>query len=282
LLTTNRRSTEDHKSGKTLLPQLKRVSVIVPLGPEEDLVGTLLDDVRKLPRTSELLLVYSTAGIAENAGSLQYSGPADALSGQMLSIKFKPLMKVWDQVRKLGGMRLKLITSRPGRAAALNAGAEYANGDFFWFLHADSRFGKATLKTLNAALTARPEALHFFRLSFMDDGRSAMIRLNQWGARIRSEFFKVPFGDQGFCISRENFHRIGGFPETVSYGEDHLFLWKARQLGIDPVCTGSELYTSARKYDQAGWGRLTLKYQYFWLKQALPEYVTLLFRNFQQ
>jgi hypothetical protein len=61
----------------------------------------------------------------------------------------------------------------------------------------------------------------------------------------------------------------------VSYGEDHVFVWKARQHGITekPIC--DTLYTSARKYKKDGWLKTTFMHQYLWIKQAWPEWVIL-------
>ncbi|NOZ42190.1 MAG: glycosyl transferase family 2, partial [Alphaproteobacteria bacterium] len=57
---------------------------------------------------------------------------------------------------------------------------------------------------------------------------------------------------------------------------DHLLVWHARQAGIPLHCTGVALITSARKYRQYGWGRLTINYQLLWLRQALPELLRLI------
>ena len=97
------------------------------------------------------------------------------------------------------------------------------------------------------------------------------MQLNEWGAWFRSQVLGIPFGDQGFCLHRKLYEQIGKFPESAEYGEDHLLVWHARQAGIKLRCTGSALTTSARKYKHHGWGALTLKFQFLWIKQALPE-----------
>ncbi len=256
------------------LHQLGKTSIVIPLGPHEDLWEQLLIDILELPSSAELIFVYSDANSPHKKSHIAYSGIAADLPEKFLPLLFSASKNGLKLLRRLGDLRLILVQSLTGRARAMNKGASFASGDFLWFLHADSHFTADSLSSLNSGLTAHPDALHFFRLTFMDDGGS-LVRINQWTARIRSEVFKMPFGDQGFCLSRANYERIGGFPETAAYGEDHLFLWKARQLGIKPLCTGTELCTSARKYRHR-WVRLTLKYQVLWLKQALPQYWKLL------
>ena len=217
---------------------LKNLSIIIPLGPHEDQVSMLLEDLALLEQGSEVEIILVSCG--------DHSLPP-VCEGQ-----------------------LRWITSAQGRAIQQNAGAKVARHDMLWFLHADSRVTQQGLDALEHSVKAAPDALHYFHLKFRQDGPWGMW-LNEWGARFRSQILKVPFGDQGFCLSKKNFEQIGGFPEQVPYGEDHLLVWHARQAGIKLRCVGTALLTSARKYRQQGWGLLTLKYQVLWLKQALPE-----------
>ncbi len=171
------------------------------------------------------------------------------------------------------------ISSLPGRALQQNCGAAVARRDFLWFLHADSTVTDEVVRALAASVKEAPDSLHYFHLKFAGDG-AGWLRLNEWGARFRSDILGLPFGDQGFCLSRENFNRIGGFPEQAAYGEDHLLVWHARQAGIALRPTGVALTTSARKYRTHGWGRLTVKYQLLWIRQAWPEFLRLFRRLF--
>lgn len=222
---------------------LKNVSIIIPLGPDEDQVTPLLEDLAVLPAETEVILV--------SCG------------------------KVSDQILRRD--RVRLINAKQGRACQQNAGAKAAGRKFLWFLHADSRVTPQVLHALEVSLNEAPDALHYFHLKFGKDGPRRM-RLNEWGARFRSRVLGIPFGDQGFCLDKDTFDKIGGFPEHAPYGEDHLLVWHARQAGVELKCTGAALQTSARKYRQQGWGALTLKYQFLWIKQALPE-VYKLIRN---
>ena len=156
-----------------------------------------------------------------------------------------------------------LVTS-PGRARQLNAGARAALREHLWFLHADSRFAPDTVPALESALRAAPRALHYFHLAFLPDGPRA-VALNALGTRFRSQWLGMPFGDQGFCIRRTLFDSLGGFDEGAPYGEDHLFVWRARRAGIAVRATGGTLRTSARRYGDRGWARTTLRHD---LKRA--------------
>jgi GT2 family glycosyltransferase len=168
-----------------------------------------------------------------------------------------------------------IISAEGSRAKSLNRGAARASNAYLWFLHADSRIDQNTAIALCQSIQQAPDALHYFDLAFLSDGPD-LTRLNAWGANWRSHWLGVPFGDQGFCISKALFEKIGGYPEEVTYGEDHVFVWRSRQMGIPLKCTNALLYTSARKYRDRGWLNITLKYQYLWLKQAMPELLKLI------
>lgn len=219
------------------------ISIIIPLGPNEDQVHLLLNDLAFLSDEVEIILVPSAVNT----------------SFQRQILKRSPLSK-----------RIRWVPSSQGRGIQMNAGAEAARHPFLWFLHADTRLPPEALTALRAALAAAPEALHYFHLRFIGGGQGWM-RMNEWGVRFRSQILGLPFGDQGFCLHRDGFAKIGGFPEHAPYGEDHLLVWSARQAGIRVRCIGVALQTSARKYQQNGWLAVTLKHQFLWIKQALPE-----------
>ncbi|WP_165839978.1 glycosyltransferase [Motiliproteus coralliicola] len=227
----------------TALPAL---SIVVPVGPAETSLAPLLAELLLLPPDCEILLV-DCPGSRE---LVQNCHPPDSL---------------------LQRHQLRRLEAEQGRAHQMNLGAKAARGEFLWFLHADSRLSPWLIQQLFEGLRAAPDGLHFFRLQFDNDGQGPM-EINSLGAHLRSAWLGVPFGDQGFCLRRELFDSLGGYDETAPYGEDHLLLWAARRRRISLCYHPAVLGTSARKYRQAGWGRLTLRYQIYWIKQALPQY----------
>lgn len=170
----------------------------------------------------------------------------------------------------LDGIDETLVRSAGGRAASLNAGAADARGDLLWFLHADSRPGPDCVDRLRAAHARNPDALLYFDLEFARDA-TPLTRLNQAGGNLRSRLLRLPFGDQGVACSRAVFDRIGPYKTDAAYGEDHLLVWAAHRHGVPVRPVGAALTTSARTYREQGWLRLTLRYQYRWIAQALPE-----------
>jgi hypothetical protein len=202
-----------------------RLSVIVPVGPGERAWRELLPDLAPLGAEAEILLVAARG----------QAPPTSSREG-----------------RPAGG---RWLEANPGRASQQNAGARAAIGETLWFLHADSRVPPGALE-LARGFTRR-DALGYFDLAFRDDG-PPWVRLNALGARLRSRWLGLPFGDQGFILPRRLFERLGGFDESLPAGEDHALVWTARRAGVPLLALGAPLYSSARFYAEAGWLRATL------------------------
>ncbi|MBB4211853.1 glycosyltransferase involved in cell wall biosynthesis [Rhodothalassium salexigens DSM 2132] len=162
-----------------------------------------------------------------------------------------------------------IVSAGRNRADALNRGAADAHGRHLWFLHADTRLGYEAPDALRRSIRRYPLALRYFDLAFDDDG-PALTRLNAWGANARSRLLGLPYGDQGLSLHRALFEVVGGFPEDVACGEDHLFVWRARGLGVRVRPVGVRLVTSARRYADEGWLATTARFQYRMVGQALP------------
>lgn len=207
---------------------LPRLSIVVPIGPGESAWRALLGDLQSLPVDVELLLVGVDAAPPE----------LDALSGALAG-------------------RLRWLQASQGRAVQQNAGAAAARGNWLCFLHADSRLEAAAVRAL-AAVAQRAAALYHFDLGFFDG--PALLRLNALGANLRSRLFGLPFGDQGLCLPRADFQRLGGFDERLPRAEDHALVWAAHRARLPVRRLGARLRTSGRRYAEAGWLRTTLRF----------------------
>src|SRR5262245_16741858 len=96
------------------------LTVVVPLGPGEQAWRELLPELAALAPVAELLVVPARAEDAPE-----------------------------QEIEALGARRL---LASPGRARQQNAGGKAANGEWLWFLHADSRLGPGALPALARAL----------------------------------------------------------------------------------------------------------------------------------
>jgi len=175
------------------------------------------------------------------------------------------VIPVWKQETELNKLLndltpfgAEIIQSSEGsRAESLNFGAAQASREFLWFLHADSRINQNSISALNKSISDKPKAVHYFELVFEKAGISAW---NASWANLRSSWFKLPYGDQGLCVSKAQFKSIGGYPVDTPYGEDLLFIRKAKQINIDIISTNSRIISSARKYHKQGWLKTTFSH----------------------
>ncbi|MEM9276961.1 MAG: glycosyltransferase family 2 protein [Pseudomonadota bacterium] len=217
------------------------ISVVIPLAPGEEAWKELLPQL-VLPKGSEIIL---------------------AAGEQEINVSDEPV---------------RIVTSAPGRAQQMNAAAREADAEIFWFLHADSKLGEKAVEKLICCVGENPDTLWFFDLRFSDDGPKAM-KWNEWAVKWRAGVLKVPFGDQGFCISRKLFFELGGYREDIAYGEDHVFVWKVRQEGYPVERIGADIFTSARRYETNGWFSTTLSFVSRTIWQAIPQQAELLRRQ---
>ena len=154
---------------------------------------------------------------------------------------------------------IPIIISKKTRAISLNEGARKTTSDYILFLHADSKIEDDTIENLiNYIKVRNVEGMYYFSLKF-DKGK--ILRLNSIGANLRSFLFSLPYGDQGFCISRKLFMKTGGFPENVNYGEALYFVLKLKKMGISILNNQNYIITSSRKYLNNGWLITTLQHQ---------------------
>lgn len=153
----------------------------------------------------------------------------------------------------------RMLSAPASRARQINAGLSAARGVTVWVVHADSRIDAETITSAWRAATgfARGDApaLCWFDLAF-HDGPAAMV-INAFGANLRSRWFGMPFGDQGFLAPKALFETLGGFDPRVLRGEDHAFVWAARRAGLPLRRLPGRVATSARRYIEQGWWRTT-------------------------
>lgn len=214
-----------------------KLSVIIPVGPGDRAWRSLLGDLGALRDDAEIILVATPGAIPRDFRMQDYD----------LEVPTS-----W-------------LAAPAGRARQQNAGAAAAGGDVLWFLHADSRVPADSLAA--ARHFARSAAIGYFDLRFQDDG-PRLARLNALGARIRSRWLRLPFGDQGYILARRLFESLGGFDESLPAGEDHALVWTARRAGAELVPLRAPLLTSARRFAEHGWLRTTLRHALLTVAQA--------------
>ena len=147
----------------------------------------------------------------------------------------------------------KVITSEPGRAKQLNAGAASATGDILIFLHADIWLESGGLASVETALASGYVGGGFQQKI---DGRHFLYRAIEVAGNMRGKYLKVFYGDSGIFVRRSDFEKIGGFPE-VPILEEIGFSKGLRRLGKTTLVR-PHIHISARRWETRGIVRTTL------------------------
>lgn len=192
-----------------------RVSVIIPARNEEAYIGETLDHV--LPADPWEVIVVDghstdrTAEIAEAFG-------------------------------------VTVVSSLPGRARQLNAGAAIATGEVLLFLHADTRLPPSFHQHIRRVLAQASVSAGAFRLRV--DAPHRALRVIETLVNWRSRYLQLPYGDQAIFLRAETFRRVGGFA-NLPIMEDFDLARRLRRLGRIVVAPAS-IVTSARRWLECG------------------------------
>ena len=138
----------------------------------------------------------------------------------------------------------KVVQSKPGKAAQMNAGATAATGDILIFLHADTLLPEDFSRQIASALNQKGVVAGAFRLSI--DSIHAGIRIIERMANWRSRLLRLPYGDQALFIKKPLFEKIGGFAE-MPIMEDFILVRRLKRKG-NIVILPTAVSTSPRRW----------------------------------
>ncbi|MBI5344707.1 MAG: TIGR04283 family arsenosugar biosynthesis glycosyltransferase [Deltaproteobacteria bacterium] len=213
-----------------------KVSVIIPVLNEAEEIGGAISQLRGLPSN------VSIEGKAEpDAGKAEIivvdGGSADAT----------PMIA--------GGLGVRVIASKRGRGAQMDAGAEASIGDVLLFLHADTRLPDNYLAAIRSALEGKEAVAGAFSLGIASD--KARFRIIEYFANLRARAFGIIYGDQAIFARRDAFLSAGGF-NKLPLMEDLDCVKRLRSLGR-VILLKESARVSARRWEKGGVIRTTLK-----------------------
>ena len=191
------------------------VSIIVPVYNEEKNMEGIIRTLESLEGEKEIIVV----------------------DGESLDNTFEESSKLSNTIR-----------AKKGRANQMNQGAAAAQGDILWFVHADSKLQKDSIRHIEDAIS-EGHVGGGFSIYFYDYDTKFMRYISSTSNR-RSIMTGLFYGDQGIFVERKTFINLGGFPD-LELMEDFKFsriIGKAGSMKLLDTGIG----TSARRYKNGG------------------------------
>ncbi|MGI8811986.1 MAG: TIGR04283 family arsenosugar biosynthesis glycosyltransferase [Pyrinomonadaceae bacterium] len=191
----------------------QRVSIIIPTLNEADAVGETLRALRASAGPDDEIIV-ADGGSDDRTAEIARDGGA------------------------------KIVSTQKGRGIQMDAGARAANGDVFWFVHADTIPAADAIRQLIGAVEDRTVAGGNFTIVF--DGASRPARFMTW-LYPRLMRIGLAYGDSSIFIRRDVFERIGGFGPVALF-EDVDLIRRLKREGRFANLSAT-VTTSSRRFE---------------------------------
>ncbi len=213
---------------------MSKISIIIPTINEADNLPLLLSDLSSIQKEWEILIV--------DCGSED---------------------KTID-IANIYGAKV-CISKERNRGLQLDLGAKNAKGDWFIFLHADTRLTHDWFRKSNSFLKGSKKSVYYFK--FKIHHKKIIYRLLEILVNFRSKYFKQPYGDQGLIIHRTTYFNNNGY-RKIPLMEDVDFLMRLNdKKNLKQL--NSPIFISARKWERTNIFLQAIKNWHFrrrWLK----------------
>jgi rSAM/selenodomain-associated transferase 2 len=161
-----------------------------------------------------------------------------------------------NTIRVICDAGVKTLVAGKGRAAQMNRGAAAAKGNFLLFLHADTRLPQGALQYIQEVVKKRKKIGGAFDLGIESPKKA--YRLIEKMVYYRTRLTKIPYGDQAIFLSRNVFHKIGGFKE-IPIMEDIELMRRVKARGYPIGIIPFPVQTASRRWEKEGIVYCTLR-----------------------
>ena len=194
---------------------MSKISIIIPTFNEANNLPLLLSDLSILSKEGEVLIV--------DCGSKDRT----------------------IDICNIYGAKLYKSKKR-NRGLQLDIGANNSKGDWLIFLHADTRLTRDWLIRIKTVLQENKN--HIYNLKFKVNNEKIIYRILEFLVNIRSQYFKMPYGDQGLIIHRNIYFKNNGF-RRIPLMEDFDFIKRLKNKK-DLKQLNLPIFTSSRKWER--------------------------------
>ena len=148
-----------------------------------------------------------------------------------------------------------VITSKPGRAYQMNAGAKKATGDLLLFMHVDNKLSFESFKKMKKTMLLTESNGGAFTLQI--ESNKASLKIISILATWRAKHLNLVYGDQTIFVRADTFQEMGGF-SPLPICEDLDFFRRLSRQG-KTVLLKEKTHTSARRWKTEGVFYTTLR-----------------------
>ena len=225
----------------------KTISIIIPVLNEEGFIGNILDHLTKTGSSRFIQEIICVDG-----GSHDKTVAVSEAHGA------------------------KIVHSEKGRAKQMNLGAQKAQGDILYFLHADTFTPKDFDQKILTAVDQGYDS-GCFRMKF--DTKNPFLRFFAYMSRINHRLCRG--GDQSLFVKKELFQKTKGFNEAYYIYEDTEFITRLYQKATFKILPDAVI-TSARKYREKGWMKVQFHFGMIHLKNYLGAHPDELYQYYKK
>lgn len=145
-----------------------------------------------------------------------------------------------------------IISEKACRAYQMNIGAKDAQGEVFYFVHADVTPPKTFREDAETLMKKGVDAA-CYRFEF--DKNAIMLKFNSWWTRF--DFMFCRGGDQTLFVQKNAFNTLNGFDENYTIMEDFDFIKRFRKRFHFKIIQ-KPVVVSARKYEKNSYLKVNL------------------------
>lgn len=147
----------------------------------------------------------------------------------------------------------RIVSNQCSRAEQMNFGADNANGELLYFLHADTRPPNSFESDIRTTLRA---SYDFGIFSYKFDSRSLLLKINSKFTRKKGIF--AGGGDQSIFMAKTTFDNVGKYNTNYCIMEDFKLFHTAKKMGLKYKIVANDVIVSARKYEKNSYLRVNV------------------------